>query len=162
MNDREYERTILQKIDKHGWFCSTVFDPKGKLPSFCYSVGFTQTLKAPEFIVFGLDDELMHAMLWQVFRDISSGRQPEDMQRWGGLLHGCDCVVRTVHPTNVVIEYLNSAIWFWRRLSEHRPLPVFQLVWPGSKSGLFPWDDGCPQSLRDGQPALYLPNAGYH
>lgn len=104
----------------------------------------------------------MHSMLWQVFRDIKSGRKPADMDRWGGLLKGYDCVIRAVHPTNVVREYLNSAMWFWGDPAERGPLQAFQIVWPGAGSGLFPWDEECPQSVRHCQPALYAFNASLH
>ena len=55
----------------------------------------------------------MHSMLWSVFRQIEAGRAPEDNQRWSGLIEGYDCIARAVHPTNIVREYLNSAMWFW-------------------------------------------------
>ncbi|MCR6643672.1 MAG: DUF4262 domain-containing protein [Terricaulis sp.] len=162
MTDDEYERDILSNVKEHGWFCSSVFDPKGKSPSFSYSVGFTQTLQAPEFIVFGLDTKLMHAMLWQVFRALKAGRVPADMQRWAGLLEGHECILRAVHPTNVVRDYLNSAMWFWGDPDERGPLQAFQIFWPAVGGNLFPWDSSCPQVVRDSQPALYLPNTALH
>ncbi len=162
MTDEQYEQDILRNIEEHGWFCTSVFAPDGKQPAFSYSVGFTQTLQAPEFIVFGLEIKMMHAMLWQVFRDIKAGREPRDMDTWSGLLAGHDCVVRAVHPTNIVREYLNSAMWFWGDKAERGPLKAFQIVWPEAGSKHFPWDDECAQIVRDHQPALYLPNSGYH
>jgi len=158
----EYERNILQNIDEHGWFCTSVFDPTGTRPAFSYSVGFTRTLDAPEFIVFGLDTKMMHSMLWQVFRDIKAGRKPGDLDTWGGLLAGHDCVIRAVHPTNIIREYLSSAMWLWGDPATRGPLTAFQIVWPGAGTKLFPWDEGCPQIVRDEQPSLYLPNAGLH
>lgn len=158
MTDDDYERNILRKVEEHGWFCTSVFDPDGKDVSFSYSVGFTETLNCPEFIVFGLDAKLMHSMLWNVFRQIKAGRTPEDNQRWSGLLEGYDCIARAVHPTNIVREYLNSAIWFWGNPAERGLLRAFQVVWPGVGTGLFPWDSACSQVVRDKQPPLWLPN----
>ena len=158
MTSTDYERTILRNIDERGWFCTSVFDPEGKVVSFSYSVGFTKTLACPEFIVFGLDIKLMHSMLWSVFRQIEAGRAPEDNQRWSGLIEGYDCIARAVHPTNIAREYLNSAMWFWGDAGERGPLKAFQLVWPSAGTGLYPWDEGCSQLVRDSQPPLYLPN----
>jgi hypothetical protein len=158
-DDSEYERNILANVEEHGWFCTSVFDPDGDAPSFSYSVGFTKTLDSPEFIVFGLPAKLMHSMLWKVFRLIKAGKQPEDHQRWSDLLEGFDCISRVVHPTNIVRDYLNSAMWLWRtQLGHDEPLQAFQLVWPSSETGLFPWDADCAQIVRDYQPPLWLPN----
>jgi Domain of unknown function (DUF4262) len=155
----EYERRVIDNIDKHGWFCTSVFKNKGKASSFSYSVGFTKTLNSPEFIVFGLDINLMHKMLWEVFHQIKDGRVPSDHQRWSNVLEGNDCVSRCVHPTNVITEYLNSAMWFWGEPAiRGGPLTAFQLVWPDVETCLYPWDSECPQFVRDRQPPLYQPN----
>jgi hypothetical protein len=154
----DYERDILQNIEKHGWFCTCVFDPEGKDPGFAYSVGFTKTLGCPEFIVFGLGSQLMHSMLWEVFRQIRDGKMPYDGQRWSGVLDDHDCISRAVHPSNMVRDYLNSAMWFWGYDNPKGPLPAMQLFWPARDSDLFPWDDACPQDVRDSQVPLYLPN----
>jgi hypothetical protein len=155
----DYERKILDNIEEHGWFCTSVLEDKGKPPSFSYSVGFTQTLNTPEFIVFGLEISLMHKMLWEVFHQIKNGKIPADQQRWSNAIEGYDCISRAVHPTNVVRDYLSSAMWLWGNPEERGgALSAFQLVWPGANSGLYPWDADCPQLVRDCQPPLYLPN----
>lgn len=158
----EYERKILEDIEEYGRFCTSVVDPDQIQPSFSYSVGFTRTLNTPEFIVFGLSVKLMHSMLWRVFDDIKAGRRPEDGARWSGLLDGHDCIIRTVHQTNVVPDYFNSAIWFWDDAADRGALSAFQIVWPAVATDLFPWDETCPSIVRDAQPALYLPNAKLH
>src|SRR5690606_704523 len=84
----DYERKLLDNVDEHGWFCVHVFDPDGREEPFSYSVGFTKTLGAPEFIVFGLPRNLMHSMLWEVFRQIKAGKTPADNQRWSNLIEG--------------------------------------------------------------------------
>jgi hypothetical protein len=152
----EYEQRILANIEEHGWFCPSIFDPDGQRPKFSYSVGFTKTLSCPEFIVFGLDTKLMHSMLWEVFRQIRAGRLPEDNQRWGDLIEGFDCISRAVHPTNIVREYFNSAMWLWGDPDERGgEMQAYQIVWPSSATGLYPWDAECAQIVRDHQPPLY-------
>jgi hypothetical protein len=158
----DHEQRIVADVEQHGWYCSAVYDPDQNDPDFAYSVGFTETLAAPEFIVFGLPLKLMHSMLWTVFRQIKGGVTISDGSRWSGLVEGFDCVARPVHPTNLKREYLNSAMWFWGNPAEKGLLPVFQLVWPGSADGLFPWDEDCADSVRALQPPLYLPARDLH
>lgn len=59
----DYERDLLDNVDRHGWYCTAVYGDEAG-PGFAYSVGFTTSLAAPEFIIFGLDLKLMHSMLW--------------------------------------------------------------------------------------------------
>lgn len=156
----QHEQKILDNIRDHGWFCWGVFDPDGNGPDFSYSVGFTTALGAPEFIIFGLDLKLMRSMLWGVFDQIRDGREVRAGDRWSGLLDGFDCIAHPVHPTNLDPEYLNSALWYWGRNNPKGALPAFQLFWPGSVDGLFPWDPGCADDVRALQPALHLLSNG--
>ena len=158
----DYERTIEDNVREHGWFCVAVVDPEGNDPAFAYSVGFNETLGTPEVIVFGLDHELMHAMLWTAFRQVREGRALHDGDRWGGLLDGFDCILKTVDPTNIVPEYFNSAIWYHGDPATHGLLEASQIVWPDADTGRFPWDPGCPPLVRELQPALYPPASRRH
>ena len=151
----EYERKLLSTIDEHGWQFTFVFDPDGEEPDFGYSVGFTKTLKAPEFIIFGLPKDLMSSMLWEVYRQIQSGTEPEDGMAWEGLLEGFSCISRKAIHKELHTEYTVSANWLWRENGNVGAPEVFQLVWPGAQQGLFPWEEGCVQDVIDGQPALW-------
>jgi hypothetical protein len=157
LSDSAYEQEILDAVAEHGWFCTAVHDPDGREPDWAYSVGFTETLRQPEVIVFGLPVGTAHAILWDVFRTLQAGKVAEDGQVWPHLLVDHDCVLRRVHPSQVIREHLNSALWFWGDPARRgAPLSAFQLVWP-DRAGRFPWDRGCQQAVRDRQPALYLP-----
>lgn len=152
----EYEQEILDAIEEHGWFCTAVSDLAGATSDFAYTVGFTRTLNLPEFIIFALPAKTAHGILWDVFRALEAGKVPEDGLHWSGLIQGYDCVLRRVHPTQVIREHLNSAMWFWGDPAERGgSLTAWQIVWPDG-DGRFPWDAGCAQWVRDGQPALYL------
>lgn len=154
-----YEQNIVSNVETHGWFCASVFDPDGTDPAFSYSVGFARTLGCAEFIVAGLSGELMHAMLWKVFCQIKAGAVPADRKRWTGVLDGFECESRAVHPTNIDLNYLNSARWFWtEKEGRAPPLEAFQLVWPGARDGLFPWEEGCSAEVIAAQPPLWEPN----
>jgi len=151
----EYDKNIIENVEKHGWFATSVFDPEGKEPMFTYSTGFSKTLGAPEFIVFGLNKELMHNMLWEVFHQIKAGVVPQDSMRWDGLLEGFHCISKkAIHP-DLHKEYTCAANWFWRHHGNTESLEVYQIVWPGAQQGLFPWEEGCDSYVISQQPKLW-------
>ena len=149
------EQGIIENIEKHGWFCMNVFDPEGEAPCFAYSIGFTKTLAAPEFIIFGLDSKLMHSMLWNIFRQIKSGAAVETDKIWEDLLEGYDCVGRLAKSSDLYSKYVCSSDWFWRRQGYDGHPPVHQIIWPGAKKGLFPWEEGCDDYVILQQPQLW-------
>lgn len=153
----DYEKNLLATIKDHGWQFSYVFDPEGEKPNFGYSTGFSQSLNAPEFIVFGLPQRLSHNMLWEIFRQIEQGASVADGQRWQGLLEGHDCISRKAINDDTHEEYTLSADWFWQETGNAGLPEVYQLVWPGAAQGLFPWEEGCSQVVIDDQPHLWLP-----
>jgi len=170
------EQQILENVAKFGWHCVAVHG-KSDEPDFAYSVGFIDTLGCPEFIVFGQPVKLMHSMLWGVFRQIRDGNSmPDEGQRWSHLIEGHDCISRGVHPGRIDTDHFNSALWYaWHTGRARESVRAWQLFWPGreqpffpwgrapsllpqgKRQGLFPWESGCSQSVRDCQPALYLP-----
>jgi len=154
----DYEQRILDDVSAHGWFCLSVGAGEGE-PAFTYSVGFIDSLRCAEFIVFGLSARLSHSMLWGVFEQIRDGvATATEGQRWSNLLDGYECISRAVHPSQIRREYFNSAIWYWSHTGRNRDsVQAFQLFWPGAGQRLFPWDSGCAQEVRDLQPLLYLP-----
>jgi len=151
----DYEKKIIENVEGHGWYATGVFDPEGEAPNFTYSTGFSKTLNAPEFIVFGLDLNLMHNMLWEIFRQLKAGTIPEDGKRWRDVLEGFDCVSKKVVFPEIHEEYTRSADWFWKRNGNTKPLEVYQLVWPGAQQGLFPWEEGCDPYVISQQPQLW-------
>lgn len=159
----EYRQLILADVEAYGWFCVVVLgDDEAGSPPFAYSVGFTETLGCPEFLVFGLPDELMFAMLEGVFLQIEGGRVPEDGARWGGLIEGFECVSRAVDPARLGSGLTDHADWFRRERGGDEPAPVHQLVWPGADDGLFPWDEGCELDVVLLQPPMYAPPETAH
>ncbi len=159
-----YEQRVVDAIAEHGWFCVNVLEDDAG-PGFAYSVGLSETLGTPELIVFGLKPEMMHAMLWAAFRQLRDGREVKDSDRLPDLIEGFDCIVRNVHPTNIVPDFFNSALWY----QGHRggtdrdgQLSAMQIVWPGAEDGLFPWDPKSNPFVGACQPPLYLPSGRCH
>jgi len=153
----DFEQRMVDSIDQHGWFGLHVM-AGGDLPGFSYSVGFWESVGAPEFLIYGLPKDLTHAMLWEMFRQFKAGLAIADGERVSGLLEGFDCIIRPVHPSHFD-EHVGSARWYRRhRLGDDAGLQVFQIFWPGKQQGLFPWEPGCDPAVRDCQPQLYLPD----
>ncbi|KCZ92314.1 DUF4262 domain-containing protein [Hyphomonas johnsonii] len=149
------EHRLLDNIDAHGWQSMHVFDPELARPNFTYSIGFTETLNAPEFIVFGLHRDVMHDMLSDVFRQIKAGRKVEGEQRWQGLVDGHDCIAKKADHADLFTDYVTWANWYWKHRGNKGHPGIIQLVWPGQIDGLFPWDEGCAQAVIDAQPRLW-------
>ena len=149
------DEEVAAVVAKHGWSCQSI-EAGGGDPAFVYSVGFWETLNAPEFIMFGLDPALMHGLLWGVFRQIKAGASATEGKRWSDLLDGYDCITLSVHP-NRVLEYFGFAQGYYRHRGQDGVVSGLQLVWPGKGHGLFPWQDGCSEDVRRMQPRLDTP-----
>jgi hypothetical protein len=151
----DYETKTVANVEKHGWQGTYVFDPKSNDPSFTYSIGFTKTLNAPEFIIFGLSQDLMHSMLWRIYDQIKAGAIPKDGMIWENLLENFNCVSRKAIHQDTFEIYARSARWYWNH-SGHSGFPeVYQMVWPGAQQGLFPWEEGCSQETINMQTPLW-------
>lgn len=151
----DYEKNVLDNVEKHGWFGTHVFDPEETDPSFSYSTGFSKTLGKPEFIIFGLNKDLRHSMLWEIFRQMKDGKTPSDAQKWDDLLEGFYCVSKIATASNLYTEHVTTADWFWRHSGNQGHPEIYQMVWPGAVDGLFPWDEGCDPDVISQQPRLY-------
>jgi hypothetical protein len=150
----DFERTIVANVREHGCHINFVSDPERNQPDFAYSVGFPETLGQPEVIVFGLPVEVMQFMINETFRKCQAGFRLEDGIELDGLLDGHICVVGAVSPDYITPDYFNSAIWFRRYTTGEEMDAAAQIIWPGVDDGLFPWDDGCADIVRNLQPCL--------
>jgi len=151
----DYEVKLLGNVEEHGWQASHVFDPEGNDPDFTYSVGFTKSLNMPEFIIFGLNRDIMHNMLWEIYRQLEAGAVPTDGMRWEDLLEGFECVSKKADHPDLFNEYTTSANWLWKHQERDGYPEIYQIVWPGAQQGLFPWEKGCDPYVISQQPALW-------
>lgn len=149
----EAERKIVDDVAQYGFHSVNVGDGE---PNFRYSIGFWESVGSPDLIVFGLEPKLMHNMLWEMFRQIQAGSSLSNDRRYSGLIEGFDCIVREVHPSQLR-SYFGFGLWY-RRYKGRDPmtLAAYQVFWPGATQGLFPWESGCVEDVRDFQPLLYL------
>jgi hypothetical protein len=152
----DFEKRLIENVRAHGCQINHVFEPDDESSGFSYSIGFWETVNQPEVIVFGLPQDVQHFMINETLRKCRDGFELGDGVLVDDLLEGHSVIARSVHPSRMVPEYFNSAIWYRRhRGAEGLPSAV-QLVWPGAGDRLFPWDDNCSEIVRDLQPPLYL------
>ncbi len=159
LDDDAFERNIVANVREHGCHINYVFDPEGVEPDFAYSVGFPETVGQPEVIVFGLSREVMHFMINEILRQCRDGLQLEDGLAISGLLEGHECIACAIPPRDIVREHFNSALWFRQFTTGEQAIDACQIVWPSAVDGLFPWEDGCDDSVRNFQPCLFAEEA---
>ena len=149
----EYERKLLDNIQRVGWQCTSVFgDDEG--PPFSYTIGLHQSFGHPELIIFGLEHKVAHGILGVAANAASSG-DPIDLHTpTNRLLQGYSSVFVEV-PRSEYEQYVLSAFWYY----EDDSFPLFQIVWP-SASGNFPWHPAEATSFAKAQPVLGVPRGG--
>lgn len=151
----DYEREIVANVHKYGCHVTTVVGSEpADGPPFTYSTGLIETTGQPEVILLGLSAELQGHLVNDVLQKCRDGLVLEDWVMIEGLLEGYPMVARVVHPTFLIREYLNSAMWYEKHRTGRDLDRVVQLVWP-DLDRLFPWDDGCDEKVLEMQPALY-------
>jgi Domain of unknown function (DUF4262) len=70
------------------------------------------------------------------------------LEKCDDLLQDYPCVFRRANPTRYD-GLLNYAVWYY----EGSHFPALQWIWP-DKAGLFPWQTGVNEYVKDNQPAL--------
>jgi hypothetical protein len=147
------EDEIAEVVREHGWFGASVSDHQ---PPFLYTIGLMQTCNHPEFIMFGLDADNMHALFSGLIRDIRTGRSFAEPGVQTVTLGGDEHRVGfcRVHATQHAL-YLGFAMGYCRHIGRIGELEAVQAFWPDS-SGKFPFDVGCDLAVYQLQPRLDL------
>ena len=125
-----------------------------------YSVGFPETYGVPDCIVVGLPRQALINVITAVHEHVSQGKVPIHGARWDGLLpEPFQCRSIALPSQDALGRYrMLSAEWYWRQVMKRtEPLQAFQIVWPGERTNLFPWDPECPQDVLELQPVLGEP-----
>lgn len=151
------ERRIIANVRDYGCFITSVasrVDDEWE-PPFSYSTGFLETVAQPEVIVTGLDGKLCASMINTLLEMCREGLVLIDGAEIGDLLEGHFVIAREITSGRTIGDHFRTAIWYEKRRTGRTLDRAMQLVWPGAQDGLFPWDEGCGQELRDLQPLLY-------
>lgn len=144
----EQERRFLDNIRDHGWFDNRIFDDESVLPDFSYTSGFYSSLEFPEVILFSLSKEVSHSILWDLYRDIQSGKSILVGAKTREIFGNAEAILLPVAKSQYE-EHLGWNRWFYRG----DDFPCLQLVWPDPE-GRFPWEANFDERLRDYQPDL--------
>jgi len=144
------EAFIVEAVQEYGWAVELIEAGEGEAePAFAYTVGLYQSFGAPELIVFGLAQEVMHEMLNTCGERIKAGETLPVDEPFAGVLEDYAVKLRRVHAPESFREHVGYAIWF----NDGKPFPLLQLVWP-DKAGRFPGEPGVNPSLAKLQPLL--------
>ncbi|MCR9244955.1 MAG: DUF4262 domain-containing protein [bacterium] len=115
-------------------------------PAFSYTVGLHEKHEQPEVLVFGLPHEVAHELLNDLADLVAGGRRFAPGDRSEDLIEGYP--VQFLAVTRPEMPHLLAmADWVY----EGSPFAALQMVYP-DKMGRWPWDEGCQQGFRDGQP----------
>jgi hypothetical protein len=143
----EHEQNFVAKIREHGWMRTTVFaDEDG--PGFCYTTGFWLATGFPEIIVFSLKTETAHSILWDLFKDLQSGKRPA-MGKPVPDIFGNIKAALVPCAKKYYRNYLGWNRWFYAG----DEFECLQLVWPDTV-GIFPWQPNFDERFRSDQPDL--------
>ena len=151
----EMEQIVVDDVRERGLHVMPIFFEDGRHPNYMHSIGFWESVDQPEVIVFGLRNDLMAVILTQLHGQCADGLIMADGTRVSNLVEGFDCVLRLIDDPQIVHDQFGWAVWY-RALRQRKPMTeAYQVVWPGAQQGLFPWEPGCDQYVKDYQPALY-------
>lgn len=147
-----------RRVRRHGWTGVFVGDYRSA-PSWAYTIGFRETLGAPEIIVFDLPVGVANDLFHEVFRQLRAGELVlRDGEAWGD--PPAKAVWRRVHPSRVADAenpWLGGAVEHAGLSAEPAALQAFQLVL-SDELGRAPWQPGYDERLRPLQRELYLPS----
>ena len=146
MND--YERRVLENIERVGCHVTSVFDRDGSSPPFSYSVGIARTCGAPELIVVGVPSDLGGPLVNAYHDRVAAGERFAPMARDAGFLEGYDVIFVPV-SREARAQYMLSACW----LHDGPDFAALQMVWPHD-DGTWPWDVNAADAFRAKQPLL--------
>jgi hypothetical protein len=142
------DRKIIQDINTYGWHVMRIM-PERDEPGWAFSIGLFRNFGHPELLLFGLDADVMQAVINIAGKKVKEGTSFSDGAESDDLLVNYKCVFRVVDKSwyrNV----LGYALWF----HGDSQFPVLQIFWP-DKQHRFPWQPGSELSSHQIQPLLF-------
>jgi hypothetical protein len=146
-HDATAENQIISDVEKYGFHVG-IIPGDGYSPAFAYTIGLYRTYGYPELICFGLNQDLLHSVLW-------SGKELLYKQSVPDLTLGYPDFIGDYDVRLLAVDkawykyYFGYSIWF----NQGRDFPALQIVWPDKKA-LFPWEEGFNPAWKAGQPLL--------
>lgn len=144
----EFEKKIINNIEKYGCHVTSVFDPEEKDPDFTYSIGIYKVEKEPELIVLGLRHELSSWIVNEYNRRIKEGEKFLPGEYYEGFIEGFLVTFQEV-AEKYKHEFMLSCNWLYDGIN----YPVMQLVFPSVK-GIWPWEKEANEGFKTLQPSF--------
>ncbi len=143
------EQKILNDIDSYGWSIMNVFDPERKFPSFTYSIGIFHSLKSPEIIVYGMDNDDAGKLINTIGDLVKKGVVIEPGKVYKEFMEDSwPCMFIKVEKENYN-NHFGFCHWFYKSWD----FPVLQCVWSDEK-GHFPWEENFNPKIKHLQVVL--------
>jgi Domain of unknown function (DUF4262) len=142
---------VLGDIKRVGWHVTGVFGQEHEEgPGWAFSIGLFHTFQQSEVVVFGLPFQTCMSIVNVIGLQVQAGKRYEPEVEYTDILQQpYRCAFREVDHQHYS-DYVGYALWFY----EDDPFPLMQCFWP-DKKGLFPWDDGCDDYVKNVQPLLF-------
>ena len=146
-HDATAEAKIISDVDKYGFHVAIV-PGDSYSPTFAYTIGLYKTYGYPELICFGLNQDLLHSVLWSGKELLDRQPKPDQSIGYPDFLDGYEVRFLTVDKTWYKY-YFGYGIWF----NQGTVFSALQIVWP-DKQALFPWEKEFNPAWKAGQPLL--------
>lgn len=131
------QQTITQHIQQFGWHCLHVHPVKTEQLGFSYSIGFIETFKSPEIMLFGATPDKAHALLSECAYLLKSGHQfLPDVEDSEVLAGGYKVIFKNINQ-KYICEYLGTATRHYQK----NDIQAMIMFLPDA-SHLFPWHKG--------------------
>lgn len=141
----------MQSVREHGWHVMGVGG--GHAPDWAYSIGLWHSHRSPEVCLAGVPLNTAMQLVNIIGGQIRDGRPLAPDERRDDVINGYPVAIRPVHP-----GWYKALFGAGLDYARQPPWPMVQAFWP-DKSGLFPWEKGFDEGLREAQPLLWLPRA---
>ena len=127
---------IKKNIEQYGWHFIFVFDPDGEKENFSYTVGFEETYKFPEIIIFGLNKDSAHGICTDIADDLAKGKTYPLNTKIADVIGGDYKVLFKEVLPEKFDGYLNGCLSYYKK-----PFRACVMFWP-DKDGMFPFEYG--------------------
>jgi len=144
----EADLKVIRDVREHGWHVVAI-PPEAGTPGWVFSIGIFQTLRHPEIVVFGLDQNVAHFVVNEIGARIRSGKRFQHGSEAGGLLEGVRCTFRDI-LINWYEPFLGTAMWYYRGTD----FPAIQCIWPDHEQH-YPWEPQFQKNWKWAQPLLF-------
>jgi hypothetical protein len=160
-NDKHH-RDLLGRVERFGWTAIYVGDYHTS-PTWAYTIGFQQSLGAPEVVVFDVAKDSANGLFHEIYNDLRSEKLViRDGEPWrpGEFEH--PLVWREVHASRLYDRdpeqpWLGLAEDFATVLAPDKgPIRAYQLV-VSDAGGRLPWEPEYDERVRGRQRALWEP-----